>query len=122
MWDTMTEEVIHGKPTSTGIKSSYAGIKGSTAEPSIPMLLSEISMETEMRIGIGDPELERVLGGGIVPGSVILMAGEPGAGKSTLLLQPRSTLRPYRRRSSCHSKTRRSHCAAPPSPPARTAI
>jgi len=40
-----------------------------------------------MRVGVGDHELERVLGGGIVPGSVILMAGEPGAGKSTLLLQ-----------------------------------
>src|SRR6187402_2057499 len=87
MWDTMSEEVIQGRATSTGIKSSYAGIKGAAAEPSIPMLLSEISMETEMRVGIGDPELERVLGGGIVPGSVILMAGEPGAGKSTLLLQ-----------------------------------
>jgi DNA repair protein RadA/Sms len=86
MWDTMTEEVILSK-SSTGIKSSYAGIKGTASEPSIPMLLSEISMETEMRVGIGDPELERVLGGGIVPGSVILMAGEPGAGKSTLLLQ-----------------------------------
>ena len=53
----------------------------------IPTLLSEISMETDMRVEVGDPELERVLGGGVVPGSVILMAGEPGAGKSTLLLQ-----------------------------------
>ena len=40
-----------------------------------------------MRVSIGDPELERVLGGGIVPGSLILMAGEPGAGKSTFALQ-----------------------------------
>jgi DNA repair protein RadA/Sms len=54
---------------------------------SIPELLSEIEIESEMRVLTGDPELERVLGGGIVPGSVILMAGEPGAGKSTLLLQ-----------------------------------
>ncbi len=40
-----------------------------------------------MRVGLKDPELSRVLGGGVVPGSLILMAGEPGAGKSTLLLQ-----------------------------------
>jgi DNA repair protein RadA/Sms len=40
-----------------------------------------------MRVAIGDPEIERVLGGGMVPGSVILLAGEPGAGKSTLCLQ-----------------------------------
>jgi DNA repair protein RadA/Sms len=56
-------------------------------EKSIPTLLAEINMETEMRVTTGDPELERVLGGGIVPGSLILIAGEPGAGKSTLCLQ-----------------------------------
>jgi DNA repair protein RadA/Sms len=83
----MTEEVVHAKSGSTGIKTSYSGIKDSATEASIPVLLSAISMEMEMRVEIGDPELERVLGGGIVPGSVILMAGEPGAGKSTLLLQ-----------------------------------
>ncbi len=79
-WDTMTEEVISGKSGSSASKA-MAGDKP------IPTLLSEISMETDMRVQVGDPELERVLGGGVVPGSVILMAGEPGAGKSTLLLQ-----------------------------------
>ncbi len=79
-WDTMTEEVISGKSGSVTSKE-MAGDKP------IPTLLSEISMETDMRVQVGDPELERVLGGGVVPGSVILMAGEPGAGKSTLLLQ-----------------------------------
>ena len=79
-WDTMTEEVIQAKGPAV-IARETAGDK------SIPTLLSEISMETEMRVEVGDPELERVLGGGVVPGSVILMAGEPGAGKSTLLLQ-----------------------------------
>jgi DNA repair protein RadA/Sms len=76
----MTEEVISGKSVS-GASRERAGDKP------IPTLLSEISMEMDMRIEVGDPELERVLGGGVVPGSVILMAGEPGAGKSTLLLQ-----------------------------------
>ncbi len=78
-WDTMTEEVFG---SSKGNSS-----KNLTAERAVPMLLSEISESDEMRVLIGDPELERVLGGGMVPGSVVLLAGEPGAGKSTLLLQ-----------------------------------
>ena len=49
--------------------------------------LAEVSDEVITRIGIGIDELDRVLGGGIVPGSVILIGGDPGIGKSTLLLQ-----------------------------------
>lgn len=79
-WDTMVEEVVSGK-------QGLASQKTRESSASVPTLLSEISMETEMRVSVGDPELERVLGGGVVPGSVILLAGEPGAGKSTLLLQ-----------------------------------
>lgn len=78
-WDTMTEEVI-------GVSKGNRG-KNVNGDVSRPTLLSEISEMDEMRVKIGDPELERVLGGGVVPGSVILLAGEPGAGKSTLLLQ-----------------------------------
>ena len=63
---------------STG--SSYKGV----AEP---QLLSEIKSENENRIKSGIGELDRVLGGGIVPGSLILVGGDPGIGKSTLLLQ-----------------------------------
>ncbi len=80
-WDTMTEEVV------SIVKGSTVQARSSASVKATPILLSEISMETEMRVQVGDPELERVLGGGVVPGSVILMAGEPGAGKSTLLLQ-----------------------------------
>ena len=78
-WDTMIEEVLQGK-SNTPNRSAHG-------DHAVPILLSEIAIEDEMRIRIGDPELERVLGGGIVPGSVMLIAGEPGAGKSTLLLQ-----------------------------------
>ena len=78
-WDTMVEEILQTK-TSAREKS------GGTEHP-VPVLLSDIELADEMRIQLGDTELERVLGGGIVPGSIILMAGEPGAGKSTLLLQ-----------------------------------
>ena len=49
--------------------------------------LAEVSMEATPRLPTGNPEFDRVLGGGIVHGSLILLGGEPGAGKSTLLLQ-----------------------------------
>lgn len=52
-----------------------------------PISLNEIKTSEEKRIVTNDPELNRVLGGGIVPGSIILVAGEPGIGKSTLFLQ-----------------------------------
>ena len=79
-WETLVEEKVPQRNGSTALKKE-------DSEKSIPALLADIQIETEMRIGIKDPELSRVLGGGIVPGSVVLMAGEPGAGKSTLLLQ-----------------------------------
>lgn len=52
-----------------------------------PILLSEVSLSDEQRIDTGNDELNRVLGGGLVPGSVVLIGGEPGIGKSTLMLQ-----------------------------------
>ena len=52
-----------------------------------PMKLSEIEMNTELRTSTGISEFDRVLGGGIVKGSLILLAGDPGIGKSTILLQ-----------------------------------
>lgn len=78
-WDTYVEEVIGG--TQTASKSAVSG------ERAVPSLLADIELDESIRIDVNDSELTRVLGGGIVPGSVILMAGEPGAGKSTLLLQ-----------------------------------
>lgn len=78
-WDTFTEEIIQS--------ASPQISRSEEKEKSIPTLLAEINVDTEMRVRTGDSELERVLGGGIVPGSLILMAGEPGAGKSTLCLQ-----------------------------------
>ncbi len=52
-----------------------------------PYLLNEIKSSEEKRLITADTELNRVLGGGIVPGSIVLIAGEPGIGKSTLFLQ-----------------------------------
>ncbi len=78
-WNSMTEEIIHAKSGVTG----KSALKKSVA----PTLLSEISLTEQDRISCGIGELDRVLGGGIVPGSLILVGGDPGIGKSTLLLQ-----------------------------------
>jgi DNA repair protein RadA/Sms len=82
-WNTYTEEVIHkDKPEYKKTwkpQSTKSGLK--------PVLLADVEHGTENRYEIKDLELSRVLGGGIVPGSVILIGGEPGIGKSTLMLQ-----------------------------------
>ncbi|MHA6971860.1 DNA repair protein RadA [Levilactobacillus brevis] len=81
-WNTMVEEVVTpaaAKPQSTRTTAS--------GERSHPQLMSEIKHSTESRTKTQMEELNRVLGGGIVPGSLILIGGDPGIGKSTLLLQ-----------------------------------
>jgi len=78
-WNTFTEEVI-----STGkVAPSYSKEK----EKARPAFISEIDVTQTERINTGDQELNRVLGGGLVPGSLVLIGGEPGIGKSTLALQ-----------------------------------
>jgi DNA repair protein RadA/Sms len=68
------------------------GIDGSSGQPRASFKLLEISEQSTTRIGSGFGELDRVLGGGIVRGSLILIGGEPGIGKSTLLLQTANQL------------------------------
>ena len=78
-WNTFVEEIItKGNDTKGGFKSN---------KTNKPFLISEIDYANEKRIVSNDKELNRVLGGGIVPGSIILLGGDPGIGKSTLLLQ-----------------------------------
>ncbi len=79
-WNTYVEEVIQKED-----KSMPAAI--SSKKVIQPRLIGEIETGTEQRIDTCDQELNRVLGGGLVPGSVILIGGEPGIGKSTLMLQ-----------------------------------
>jgi DNA repair protein RadA/Sms len=82
-WNTFAEEII-SKP---GKKEAWETGSGKTSD-SKPKLVSEINQGSgEQRIITNDNELNRVLGGGIVKGSLILLGGEPGIGKSTLLLQ-----------------------------------
>lgn len=77
-WNTFVEEPVLRKGN---------GSKNAIISSVTPSLLSDISLDTEDRTKTGMEELDRVLGGGIVRGSLILVGGDPGIGKSTLLLQ-----------------------------------
>jgi len=81
-WNTVEEFRQSAIPGGGVRKSGYAGSTNQQVT-----LLSDVSDQNVARIEIGMNELDRVLGGGIVPGSVILIGGDPGIGKSTLLLQ-----------------------------------
>ena len=82
-WNTFVEEqVVTGQGKSSRMKT-VTGF----SEKNKPAKLSEVSIEKEDRISTGIGELDRVLGGGIVAGSLTLVGGDPGIGKSTLLLQ-----------------------------------
>ena len=82
-WNTVVEFKL-GPNKSGAIKSTRKGFTGELADIKV---LSEISIEDLPRLTTGVSEFDRVLGGGLVPGSAILIGGSPGAGKSTLLLQ-----------------------------------
>lgn len=83
-WNTYVEEVVHKEKTD--FKKTWKQTDRS-APVLKPVLLKEVEQGNEQRYPVKDIELARVLGGGIVPGSVILIGGEPGIGKSTLMLQ-----------------------------------
>ena len=81
-WNTLTEELLEKAAT-----PAWKTQESSHQKTPKPLRLSEIDAEREMRLSTGDTELDQVLGGGLVPGSMTLIGGEPGIGKSTLLLQ-----------------------------------
>lgn len=83
-WNTFTEEIIH-KPSKQEEKSQ--AWKDSDSGRHVPRPLYEVTAGNTVRIATPDTELNRVLGGGLVNGSLILVGGQPGIGKSTLLLQ-----------------------------------
>jgi DNA repair protein RadA/Sms len=82
-WNTYVEEVIHKEKTE--FKKTWK--KESNGKGLKPVLIDAVERGNEQRYPVKDIELSRVLGGGIVPGSVVLIGGEPGIGKSTLMLQ-----------------------------------
>src|SRR5450432_4001528 len=88
-WNTFVEEVItkDERLAQTDWKKMAADKTPMSGKEGRTVSLSEVISAEEKRIVSGDAELNRVLGGGIVPGSIVLVAGEPGIGKSTLFLQ-----------------------------------
>ena len=80
-WNTYVEEIVRKEPVTKRITS---GIETAKAKP---VILHDIETDEEPRINMHDEELNRVLGGGLVSGSLVLIGGEPGIGKSTLVLQ-----------------------------------
>src|SRR5688500_2449911 len=80
-FNSMVEEVIHDEPVAKN--TSVRGLTGR----STPRTIGDISSNAEDRINLPIGEFARVLGGGIVPGSIVLVGGDPGIGKSTLMLQ-----------------------------------
>jgi DNA repair protein RadA/Sms len=80
-FNSMVEEIVSDEPG--GVKTSGRGLGGR----SLPRRIGEVSGEAEDRIPVPIGEFARVLGGGIVPGSIVLVGGDPGIGKSTLMMQ-----------------------------------
>ena len=81
-WNTIVEEVIQ-----TQEKNDWKSETSTIKKVSKPLKINEIDVSQEARLSTQDEEFNRVLGGGLVPGSMTLLGGEPGIGKSTLLLQ-----------------------------------
>jgi DNA repair protein RadA/Sms len=89
-WNTYEE-----MKTKTNSPLSSRGISSLDLHGSKPLLLKDVQTNNEIRMNMNDQELNRVLGGGLVPGSLVLIGGEPGIGKSTLVLQTVLKLNKY---------------------------
>ena len=83
-WNTFVEELISKNDTN---RNSWKGTDAASKTLTKPILITDIEDQKVKRYTTPDQELNRVLGGGIVPGALILIGGEPGIGKSTLMLQ-----------------------------------
>ncbi|MBI3551865.1 MAG: DNA repair protein RadA [Elusimicrobia bacterium] len=91
-WNSMIEEVVEVRPAALATAGGARGARSLTDFSSEVTALKEVSSETEPRVATGLSELDRLLGGGVVAGQVVLLAGPPGIGKSTLMLQAAARL------------------------------
>ena len=96
-WNTLEEQVlpaasVAARPGAARAGSRSSGTHQTPAQPKAALTLAQISDHPQTRLSSGYVELDRVLGGGIVPGSLVLIGGDPGIGKSTLLLQTANRL------------------------------
>ena len=85
-WNSLVETIVASSPTSNAQKRVTGGVMNT------PTPLSQVHSSDEQRLPTGLSEFDRVLGGGIVPGSLILLGGEPGIGKSTIMAQVASLI------------------------------
>ena len=86
-WNTFKEIRIANESGTMAAKSAATTVRTALGHKNRPLRLRDITAKDEPRIDLHDGELNRVLGGGLVPGSIVLLGGEPGIGKSTLTLQ-----------------------------------
>ena len=100
-WNSLEEQVVRSTTSSAGIGQvtqirtngkSRTSARNATAQAVSSLTLTQITDHPQSRLSSGYTELDRVLGGGIVPGSLVLIGGDPGIGKSTLLLQTANRL------------------------------
>ena len=91
-WNTFAEETYTDKPVAAENNKGAAGVRQALAQAgsssaSLPLRVKDIQGDESSRMSTQFKELDRVLGGGLVPGSLILIGGDPGIGKSTILMQ-----------------------------------
>ena len=87
-WNTLTRILLGNTAPSAPKNFRQKGVSGDAGEPgSALQTLGKVNLEEQPRFSTTISEFDRVLGGGLVPGSAVLIGGNPGAGKSTLLLQ-----------------------------------
>ena len=86
-WNTFKEIRVAPSVSGGGKRLAAGGVGNTSSTRNTPMPISKVQAKDEPRIDLHDDELNRVLGGGLVRGSIVLLGGEPGIGKSTLVLQ-----------------------------------
>src|SRR5690606_13031311 len=86
-WNSFVEEIVEKAGSKVPEWRSSANVTSSPKRQNKAAIINEIVYQDEQRLATPDKEFNRVLGGGIVPGSLVLIGGEPGIGKSTLMLQ-----------------------------------
>jgi len=96
-WNTLQEEAAPARISSSATSAKAAARFEGFAPKAKVQKLPQVNVQATMRFGTGLAELDRVLGGGLVPGSIILLGGDPGIGKSTLILQSLSLLSEHKK-------------------------
>ena len=85
-WNSFKEIRVAPSVSGGGKRLAAGGVGNTSSTRNTPMPISKVQAKDEPRIDLHDDELNRVLGGGLVRGSIVLLGGEPGIGKSTLVL------------------------------------